>query len=52
MVITSIFGTSSDRYRNIICLPRLGGPASPWWACLALVGLLPVKQRRLGYGHS
>jgi hypothetical protein len=33
MVTTSITGTT------VFGLPRLGGPASPWWACLALAGL-------------
>jgi len=42
LVDTSITGTSSDGYRNIIGLPRCGGPASPWRACL------PVEQRKLG----
>jgi hypothetical protein len=39
MVNTSISSTSSDDYRNVIGLPRLGGPASPWRACLALADL-------------
>jgi len=36
MVNASIVGASSDGYRNVIGLPRCGGPASLWRACLAV----------------
>jgi hypothetical protein len=36
MVNAGITGTSSDDYRNIIGLPRLGGPASPWRVLLSV----------------
>jgi hypothetical protein len=39
MVNASIVGASSDGYRNVIGLPRCGGPASLWRACLAVAGL-------------
>jgi hypothetical protein len=39
MMNTSIAGTSPDRYRYVIRLPRCGGPASLWRACLAVAGL-------------
>jgi hypothetical protein len=44
---TSITGTSSDGYRNAMGLPRRGGPASPWRACLAVAGVIPAEQRIL-----
>jgi len=30
----NITNTFSNGYQNVIGLPRLGGPASPWRACL------------------
>jgi hypothetical protein len=39
MVNSSITDTSFDGYRNVIGLPRCGGPASLWRACLAVAGV-------------
>lgn len=43
MVKTTIAGNSPDRYRNVTGLPRLGGLASPWRACLAVNKLATKK---------
>jgi len=47
MVKTTIAGNSPDRYRNVTGLPRCGGPASPWRACLAVNELAIKKEPSL-----
>ncbi len=47
MVKTTIAVNSPDRYRNVTGLPRRGGPASLWRACLAVNKLATKKELSL-----